>query len=104
MDALLIAIIVNTILCVLGIVPAFAVQMATVMGGAAVGAGQLGAVIAALGYVFPAAPIISIIGSWAAYLVSVPWLAMIFVAFPWAYLLALGACMAVFFLRAGKGQ
>ena len=102
MDALLVFVVINTVLCALGMAPAFAVQMATVMGGAAVGAGELGALIAVLGYVFPAAPIISIIGSWAAYLAGVPWLAIAFMAVPWAYLLALGACMAIFFVRGGK--
>ncbi len=56
--------IINTVLCLLDIVPAFAVQMGTVMSGAAVGAGPLGARLVMLGYIFPAAPIVSIIGSW----------------------------------------
>ena len=75
--------IINTALCLLGIVPAFAVQMATVMGGAAVGAGSLGEKIAVLGYIFPAMPIISIIGSWIAHLLSIAWLSVAFVALPW---------------------
>jgi hypothetical protein len=93
--------IINTVLCLLGIVPAFAVQMATVMGGAAVGAGSLGARIAVLGYIFPAAPIISIIGSWVAHLLGITWLAAAFVALPWVYTLALGAMLLIFF-RAPK--
>ncbi len=93
--------IINTVLCVLGIVPAFAVQMATVMGGAAVGAGSLGARIAVLGYIFPAMPIVSIIGSWIAHLLSIPWLSAAFLALPWVCTLALGVMLIVFF-RAPK--
>lgn len=93
--------IINTVLCLLGIVPAFGVQMATVMGGAAVGAGPLGARIAVLGYIFPAMPIISIIGSWIAQLLGIAWLAAAFVALPWVYTLALGTLLLVFF-RAPK--
>jgi hypothetical protein len=93
--------IINIVLCVLGIVPAFGLQMATVMGGAAVGAGPLGARIAVLGYIFPAMPVISIIGSWVAHLLGIAWLSAVFVALPWVYTLALGVLLLVF-LRAPK--
>lgn len=93
--------IINTVLCVLGIVPAFAVQMATVMGGAAVGAGPLGARLAVLGYIFPAAPFVSIIGSWIAHLLDITWLSAVFVALPWVYTLILGVMLLIFF-RAPK--
>jgi hypothetical protein len=101
MDTLLLVVIINTVLCVLGILPAFGVQIATVMGGASIGTGALGGVIALAGYIFPAMPIISIVGSWIAYWVGPPWLVMAFMALPWAYLLALGVCVGIFF---GKGK
>jgi hypothetical protein len=93
--------IINTALCVLGIVPAFAAQMATVMGGAAVGAGPQGARIAVLGYIVPAMPILLIIGSWIAHLIDIVWLSVAFVALPWVYTLVLGVMLLAFF-RAPK--
>lgn len=90
-------VIINTIVSILGILPSFAVQMATVMGGASPGAGDWGARIAMAGLIFPAMPIISIIGSWIAFLLGVSWLAIGFVALPWVYLLALGVGLVIFF-------
>ncbi len=89
--------IVNTILCVLAVLPAFAVQMATVMGGAAIGAGQLGACIALLGLVLPGVPVVSIAGSWIAK--RWPRVSLAFVALPWIYGALLAATLVVFFNR-----
>ena len=97
MDILLIAVIINTILCVLGIVPSFMIQMGTVMGGASVGASELGSWIAIAGMIFPAMPIISIVGSWIAYLLGISWLAIVFVALPWVYLLGMVVSIALLF-------
>ena len=100
----MLVLIINTILCVLGIVPAFGIQLATVMGGAAVGAGPLGGYLAVAGLIFPAMPIISIIGSWVAYIIGVRWLAVAFVILPWAYLLVLGVGLGVFFWQGSQAS
>ena len=98
----MLVVIINTILCLLGIVPAFGIQLATVMGGAAVGAGPLGGFLAVAGFFFPAMPIISIIGSWIAYIIRVHWLAVAFVILPWAYLLVLGVGLGIFFWQGSQ--
>ena len=103
MNTLLLIVIINTVLCVVGIIPAFGVQIATVMGGASIGAGAFGSLIAIAGYIFPAMPILSLIGSWIAYWVGPSWLVMVFVALPWAYLLGLGVCVGIFFWK-GKSE
>ncbi len=92
-----IVVIVNTVLCALAILPSFAVQLATVMGGAAPGAGNLGAVIAIMGLLLPAVPVVSIAGSW----VSLRWrrVALAFVALPWLYAAALGIALIIIFNR-----
>jgi len=99
MDLLLI-LIGNTVLCVLALMPAFGLQLATVMGGAAPGAGPLGVWIVGLGILLPALPILSVVGSWIAYLLGWGVVAIGFVALPWAYLLVLLLIIGVFFIRA----
>jgi hypothetical protein len=87
--------IVNTILCMLAILPAFAVQMATVMGGASPGAGQLGAFIALMGLLLPGVLVVSIAGSW----IAKRWtrVSLAFVALPWVYCAILAATLVFFF-------
>ena len=93
---MLILLIVNTVLCVIGFIPSFGVQLATVMGGAADGVSGLGTGIALAGFVFPALPVISIIGSWVGYKLDATGLVLACVSLPWVYLLALGAAVLVF--------
>ena len=47
--------------------------------------------------IFPAMPIISIVGSWIAYLLGISWLAIVFVALPWVYLLGMVVSIALLF-------
>ena len=94
---MLLILLVNTILCLVGFLPAVGIQLATVMGGASPGAGDLGAFIAVVGYVLPAMPILSMIGSWSAYVFNLEGLALVFVALPWVYLLVLGISVGIFF-------
>ncbi|HEX8100777.1 MAG TPA: hypothetical protein VF660_11330 [Actinomycetota bacterium] len=92
-----IIVIVNTIVCALAIFPSFALQLATVMGGAAPGAGRLGTFIATVGLVLPTVPVISIIGSW----ITLRWrrITLTFVALPWLFWAVLGAALVIFFTR-----
>jgi hypothetical protein len=88
---------VNTVLCLLLVVPAFLIQMGAVMGGAAEGAGDRGILVAIAGFFLPAMPIASIAGSWA----TVRWrrIALAFVWLPWLYLAALGVGFAMLAMR-----
>ncbi len=89
-------VIVNTVLCVVAIAPAFAIQVGVILGAAAAGATEQGRTIGLLGVILPAVPILSVVGSWA----TLGWrrVALAFVALPWAYaLLLLG--VVVLFLR-----
>jgi hypothetical protein len=92
-----IILIINTVVCLLAILPAFAMQMATVMGGASPGAGELGAFIAMMGLVLPSVLVISIAGSW----IAMRWtrVSLAFVALPWIYSAAFAATLVVFFSR-----
>jgi hypothetical protein len=92
-----IILIINTILCLLAILPAFAMQMATVMGGASLGAGQLGAFIALMGLLLPGVLVVSIAGS----LIAMRWMrvSLAFVALPWVYCAILAATLVFFFNR-----
>ena len=89
--------IINTVVCLLAILPAFAVQLATVMGGASPGAGELGQLIALLGFLLPGMPVVSIAGSW----ISKRWtrVSMAFVALPWVYSAFLAVTLVIFFNR-----
>lgn len=84
-----IALIVNTVLCIVGFVPAFGVQIAAVMGGSAIGHTTRGTIIAIIGYVFPALPIVSIIVSWLAYLFGSSAIMVVGIAAPWVSLAVL---------------
>ena len=64
----------------------------------------LGHYIAIAVYIFPAMPILSIIGSWVAWLIGFSWLVIVFVALPWVYLLVLGICLGIFFLQDKSGS
>lgn len=90
-------VIVNTVLCVMAIIPAFAIQLGTVMGGAAPGAGELGSFIAMAGLLLPALPFVSIIGSW----LTLRWrrVALGFVLLPWVYGAVLCGAVLVLFSR-----
>lgn len=88
------ALIVNTILCALGFVPSFGLQLALVMGGGNSGTG-LGSFIAFAGLIFPALPVVSVIGSWLAYKFHLDWLTLGFIALPWAALVVLLAASAI---------
>src|SRR5438046_2827536 len=90
--------IVNTILCTLGFLPSFGLQLAAVMGGAAPGAGKIGVFIVYIGLPLPAMPVISVIGSWLVYLLGWGPVALLFVALPWAYLLMLLITIGIFFI------
>jgi hypothetical protein len=89
--------IVNTVLCVLAILPAVVVQVATIMGGASPGAGRLGAFIALSGLLLPVMPVVSIAGSW----IAKRWMrvSLGFVVLPWIYCAAFAATLVVFFNR-----
>ena len=99
---MLIVLVINTILCVPGIAPAFGIQLATVMSCANSEGDALGALTGLAGYFFPAAPILSIIGSWVAYWLNLEGLAIIFVAIPWVCLLGLGTSLGIFFWRGNR--
>lgn len=92
-------VIVNTVLCLLGIVPCVGLQTAAVMGGASEG-GNLGSLIAIMGAAVPLVPVVSIIGSWVAYAFKVRWLTIGMVALPWVYLLVLLAAIGLLFALA----
>ena len=90
-------VVINTVLCLLAIIPAFLLQIGAVMVGAAVGACGVGAFIALAGLILPVVPIISIAGSW----LTLRWrrLSLAFVILPWAFLAILLGAMALLFTR-----
>lgn len=88
---------VNSVLCLLAILPAFALQIGLVMGGAAPGAGGLGAFIAMAGFILPGVPVVSILGSWLT--VRWPRVAITFVALPWLYAAVLAGALMIFFAK-----
>lgn len=99
---MLIVLLINTLLCLMGLPPAFGIQLATVMAGANAGDSGLDRFVGWAGYFFPAAPIVSVLGSWSAYFFNLKELALVFVAFPWVYLLVLGISLGLFFWRGNR--
>lgn len=91
----------NTILCALMFVPAFAVQMATLVGSRSIGARSLEAFIASVGFLLPVVPLISVVGSWLAFGLNQLALAQAFVVLPWIYALVLASSIAMLVLRQG---
>lgn len=94
-DPLRRVLVINTVLCVLAFVPAFGVQLASVMSGASPGSGALGTFVAVLGFLLPAMPVVSVVGSWS----TRRWrrVALAFVALPWLYAVLLAITLLVFF-------
>jgi hypothetical protein len=88
-------VIINTGLCLLALLPAFAVQLATVMSGAGSGGGRLGIFVAAMGLFLPGVPVVSIFGSW----LTMRWrrITLGFVALPWAYMSVLMLALLALF-------
>lgn len=93
---------INTSLCVVGLLPAVGIQLATVMAGANAEDSSLSSFVGWAGYFFPAAPIVSVLGSWIAYFFNIKELALVFVAFPWVYTLVLGISLGLFFWRGNR--
>ncbi|HEX2120926.1 MAG TPA: hypothetical protein VHL59_04720 [Thermoanaerobaculia bacterium] len=90
--------IVNTVACLILAVVSVGVMIASVMGGAsAQGHEILGTLIVMLGMGAPAAPLVSIAGSWA----TMKWdkWSMLFVALPYAYGLVLAGVIALLFAQ-----
>lgn len=90
---------INTVLCLVGLPPAVGIQLATVMAGANAEDSGFNSFVAWAGYFFPAAPIVSVLGSWGAYFFNIKELALVFVALPWVYLLVLVLSLILFFRR-----
>lgn len=90
--------IVNTVLCLIGIPVGMALMVGAVMGGAAAsGHENLGAIIVTLGMGLPVAPALSILGSW----LTMKWtrVSMAFVALPWVYGAILFAFIGLLFAQ-----
>ena len=92
-------VVLHSIVAVLAILPSFGVQIATVMGGAAVGDQPIGQFVAILGYIFPFALIGSLLALWLCFALGWKTLAVIFMAAPWVYFAVLAA--GVFILMRG---
>ena len=92
-------VVVNTILCVLALLPAVGGFFFAAMGGstASVGAPVLGSTVALMGVALPVMPVASIVGSWIGYVKRSTKTAMTFVVLPWAYALVLTALIMVLF-------
>lgn len=92
MTTLLIVLIVHTALCVLAVLPAVGPRMAAVMGGTHGGPGRLGIFVAEAGFLFPAAPVLSVFGAWITLALGLEMGVWLFITLPWLYLgILLGA-------------
>lgn len=90
-------VILQTIVGLLAVLPAFGLQLAMVIGGASPGAGTLGQFIAYLGYLFPFVLIGSLIGMWLTYLLKWRYITIICLVMPWMSLVVLLSSIVVLF-------
>jgi len=93
-------VILQSIVLVLGILPAFGVQMASVMGGASAGDLAIGKLVAILGLVFPFFLIGALLALWLCYALGLRALTIGCIAAPWLYLAALAISLVVMFRSA----
>jgi hypothetical protein len=93
-------VILQSVVIILGILPSFGVQMASVMGGAAAGDRASGQAVALIGFLFPFVLISSLLVLWVCYWFGWRALTLASLAAPWLYLAALGVSMAILFRSA----
>lgn len=90
-------VILQTVVGLLAVLPAFGLQLTMTMGGASAGAGTVGYVIAYLGYLFPFVLIGSLIGMWLTYLLKWRAVAIVCLVMPWISLVILLSSLALLF-------
>lgn len=88
-------VILQTIVGLLAVLPAFGLQLIMGMGGATPGAGTLGQLIASLGYLFPFVLIGSLIGMWLTYLLKWRYVTILCLVMPWMSLVILLSSIAL---------
>ena len=88
-------VILQTIVGLLAVLPAFGLQLIVEMDGATPGAGTLGLLISSLGYLFPFVLIGSLIGMWLTYLLKWRYVTIVCLVMPWMSLIILLSSIAL---------
>ena len=82
------AAIIDTVACVLAIVPSIGLAIGSAISGASPGAGSVGAFVAYTGLFLPGVLAISIVGVWGSYVARWERLTVAWIVLPWLYFLA----------------
>ncbi|HEU4328776.1 MAG TPA: hypothetical protein VFS21_36900 [Roseiflexaceae bacterium] len=101
--SLLAWVIIQTVVGVLGILPALGFQLATVMSGANMGT-PLGTFTALAGYCFPFFLIGALVAMWICFALGWTAMTLVCLAAPWAYLLITVACLLLMFRSSGGSE
>ncbi len=99
--SLLTWVIIQTVVSVLGFLPALGFQTATVMSGANVGT-PLGTFTALAGYSFPFFLIGALVAMWICFALGWTDLTLVCLVAPWVFLLITVACLLLMFRSSGK--